>query len=304
MRKSFRMFLALALVMLGAVSVNAQERISLQEVGFYTWDGWDGNAAKTGDAACEWGVGTSTGSVYGDMSVINYADLTLYSKLILTVTEGTPRVLFNRTKDEGQCGATLEESYLVDIPNGAWCTGKYQSVEGNVYTYDLKAIAKDFGFVHLHAIKGANWANVTVESAELETSGKVQQVGWTELTTNANLEGEDVAFYVTKEAPSQDILPAVITDGVGVDGTRGIMVKSAPGATNDWDSQFWIQLPEPMAAGTKVRVTFDYRSSLPVAGVSTQAHAAPGDYIHYEMMGNVDFSEEWKSFMLYYFLVL
>lgn len=296
MRKSFRMFLALALVMLGAVSVNAQERISLQEVGFYSWDGWDGNAAKTGEASCEWGVGTSTGNVYGDMSVINYADLTLYSKLILTVTEGTPRVLFNRTKDEGQCGATLEESYLVDIPNGAWCTGKYQSVEGNVYTYDLKAIAKDFGFVHLHAIKGANWANVTVESAELETSGKVQQVGWTELTTNANLEGEDVAFYVTKEAPSQDILPAVITDGVGVDGTRGIMVKSAAGATNDWDSQFWIQFPEPVKEGTKVRVTFDYRSSLPVAAVSTQAHGTPGNYIHYEMMGNVDFSEEWKNF--------
>ena len=296
MRKSFRMFLALALMMLGAVSVNAQERISLQEVGFYSWDGWDGNAAKTGDASCEWGVGTSTGNVYGDMSVINYADLTLYSKLILTVTEGTPRVLFNRLKDEGQAGDTFEDSYLVDIPNKAWCTNKYQSVEGNVYTYDLKAIAKDYGFVHLHAIKGANWANVTVESAELETSGKVQQVGWTELTTNANLEGEDVAFYVAKEAPSQDILPAVITDGVGVDGTRGIMVKSAAGATNDWDSQFWIQLPEPMAAGTKVRVTFDYRSSLPVAGVSTQAHGTPGNYIHYEMMGNVDFSEEWQNF--------
>ena len=128
MRKSFRMFLALALVVLGAVSVKAQERISLQEVGFYAWDGWDGNAAKTGDATCEWGIGTSTQSVYGDMGVKNFADLTLYSKLILTVTEGTPRVLFNRLKDEGQCGDTFEDSYLVDIPNKSWCTEKYQSV--------------------------------------------------------------------------------------------------------------------------------------------------------------------------------
>lgn len=295
MRKSFRMFLALALVVLGAVSVKAQERISLQEVGFYAWDGWGGNAAKTGDASCEWGIGASTGNVYGDMSVKNFADLTLYSKLILTVTEGTPRVLFNRLKDEGQCGDTFEDSYLVDIPNKSWCTEKYQSVEGNVYTYDLKAIAKDYGFVHLHAIKGANWANVTVESAELEASGKVQQVGWTEITTNANLDGDDVANFVAKEYPSQDILPAVITDGVGVDGSRGIMVKSAAGATNDWDTQFWIQLNEPMAAGTKYRVTFDYRSSLPVS-VATQAHATPGNYIHWEMMGNVEFSEEWKNF--------
>ena len=213
----------------------------------------------------------------------------------VTVTEGTPRVLFNRLEQDGQATDDLETSKLVDIPNKAWCTGKYQSVEGNVYTYDLKAITKDFGFCHLHAIKGANWGNVTIESIELEASGKVQQVGWTELTTNANLEGEDVAFYVAKEAPSQDILPAVITDGVGVDGTRGIMVKSAPGATNDWDTQFWIVLPDYIAEGTKLRVTFDYRSSLPVSA-QTQAHDVPGDYIHYEMMGNVEFSEEWKSF--------
>ena len=72
MRKSFRMFFALALVMLGVVSVNAQERISLQEVGFHTWDGWDGNAAKTGDAGCAWEIGVSTGHPYGDVSVNNY----------------------------------------------------------------------------------------------------------------------------------------------------------------------------------------------------------------------------------------
>ena len=297
MRKSFRMFLALALVMLGAVSVNAQERVPLSLDMFFEWDGYTGDAAKVGPSAnCVLDLGVSTGMPAGDSRVIDFADLTLYSKMYVTVTEGTPRVLFNRLEQDGQATDDLETSKLIDIPNKAWCTSKYQSVEGNVYTYDLKAIAKDYGFVHLHAIKGANWGNVTIESIELEASGKVQQVGWTELTTNANLEGEDVAFYVAKEAPSAEILPAVITDGVGVDGTRGIMVKSAAGATNDWDSQFWIQLPEPMAAGTKVRVTFDYRSSLPVAAVSTQAHGTPGNYIHYEMMGNVDFSEEWKNF--------
>ncbi len=296
MRKSFRMFLALALVMLGAVSVNAQERVPLSLDMFFEWDGYTGDAAKVGPSAnCVLNLGVSTDMPAGDSRVIDFADLTLYSKMYVTVTEGTPRVLFNRLEQDGQATDDLETSKLIDIPNKAWCTSKYQSVEGNVYTYDLKAIAKDYGFVHLHAIKGANWGNVTVESIELETSGKAQQVGWTELTTNANLEGEDVAFYVAKEAPSQEILPAVITDGVGVDGTRGIMVKSAPGATNDWDTQFWIQLPEILKEGTKVRVTFDYRSSLPVSA-QTQAHGAPGNYIHYEMMGNVEFSEEWKNF--------
>ncbi len=295
MRKSFRMFLALALVVLGAVSVKAQERISLQEVGFYAWDGWDGNAAKTGEATCEWGIGTSTQNVYGDMSVKNFADLTLYSKLILTVSEGTPRVLFNRTKDEGQCGATIEESYLVDIPNGAWCTEKYQSVEGSVYTYDLKAIAKDFGFVHLHAIKGASWTNVTVESAELESTGKVQQVGWTEITTNGDLEGDDMSCFVAKIAPSQDILPAPVVEGAGVDGSKGVMLTVPAKSANTWDSQFWIALPQPLPEGTNYRVFFDAKANTEVAP-ETQAHSTPSNYLHWDMLGNPAITTDWQSF--------
>lgn len=291
-----RMFFAFALVMLGAVSVKAEERISLQEVPFYSWDGWDGNAAKVAEAECQWGVGTSTGNVYGDMSVINYADVTLYSKLILTVSEGTPRVLFNRLKDEGQVGPTLEESFLIDIPNGAWCTSKYQTVEGNVYTYDIKAIVKDYGFAHLHAIKASAYgAVVTVESAELVREGKAQQVGWTEVTTNGDLEGDDVTNYIAKEAPATEILPAVITDGVGVDGTRGIMVTSVAGAVNDWDSQFWIMASETLPAGTKYRVSFDYRANQDVA-IPTQAHSTPGNYIHWDMVGTVNFTSEWQRF--------
>ena len=295
MRKSFRMFFALALVMLGVVSVNAQERISLQEVGFHTWDGWDGNAAKTGDAGCAWEIGVSTGLPYGDPSVNNYADLTLYSKLYVTVTEGSPRVLFNRLKEEGQGGDTFEDSYLVDIPNRGWCTQKYQTIVDNVYIYDLKAIAKDYGFVHLHAIKGANWANVTVESLELETSGKAQQVGWTELTTNAGLDGDDLSSFVSKELPSVEILPSTVVDTVGVNGGHGIVVKSIAGATNDWDSQFWIVAPEALKEGTKYRVTFDYKATKDVS-IPTQAHGTPGNYIHYEMIGNVNFTTEWQSF--------
>jgi len=295
MKKLLTCIFAILMVM-GVVNVNAQERISLQEVGFYAWDGWDGSAVKTGDAPCEWGVGVSTGSVYGDMSVKNFADLTPYSKLILIVTEGSPRFLINRLKDEGQSADTFEESYLIDIPNKAWCTSRYQSVNGNVYTIDLKAIAKDYGFVHLHSIKGANWANVTVESAELETAASAKPVGWTELLTNGGLEGEEVSCFVVKEAPSMDILPAKIVDGVGVDGTRGIMVTSPAGASNDWDTQFWITLPESLSAGTRYRIAFDYKASEFVT-VSTQSHGEPGSYIHYEMIGNPTFTTEWQTYL-------
>ena len=57
MRKSFRMFLALALVVLGAVSVKAQERISLQEVPFYRYVGWGAEAQKMEAITPAWVMG-------------------------------------------------------------------------------------------------------------------------------------------------------------------------------------------------------------------------------------------------------
>ena len=201
MKKLLTSIFAILMVM-GVVNVNAQERISLQEVGFHTWDGWDGNAMITGDAECAWEIGISTGIVYGDPTVNNYADLTQYSKLYVTVTEGRPRVLFNRLKEEGSGGDTFEDSYLVDIPNKGWCTQKYQTIVDNVYIYDLKAIAKDYGFVHLHSIKGANWANVTVENLELETRGDAQPdaaSNWMSVDNYSVTSGDDLRVAVWLE---------------------------------------------------------------------------------------------------------
>ena len=201
MKKLLTSIFAILMVM-GVVNVNAQERISLQEVGFHTWDGWDGNAMITGDAECAWEIGISTGIVYGDPTVNNYADLTQYSKLYVTVTEGRPRVLFNRLKEEGSGGDTFEDSYLVDIPNKGWCTQKYQTIVDNVYIYDLKAIAKDYGFVHLHSVKGANWANVTVENLELETRGDAlpdAASNWMSVENYSVTSGDDLRVAVWLE---------------------------------------------------------------------------------------------------------
>ena len=108
---------------------------------FFAWDGWGADAQKTGPADCAYVLGESTGQPYGDPSVINYADLSLYSKLIVTVTEGTPRFLFNRDVAEGQWNANEEESHLIESPKSGW-SEKYFSQDGNVYTVDLK-LAKE-----------------------------------------------------------------------------------------------------------------------------------------------------------------
>ncbi|MCR4602521.1 MAG: carbohydrate binding domain-containing protein [Prevotella sp.] len=293
MRKTYMMLVALVLSALGVMNANAGERISLQEVPFCTWDGWGADAQPTGEAGCAWVIGEGSGTPYGDSGVNNYADLSLYSKLYVTVSEGTPRFLLNRDVSEGQWAENEADSHLIDNTKGGW-SSKYFSQDGDTYIVDLKLLVKEKGFAHLHCIKGANWSNVTVLSMEVERSGKAQQVGWTSVITNGDMEGDDASSFYSKENAGEPF-PSVFEEGIGRDGSRGTKVHSAAGADNNWDAQFWIKSSETLPEGTKYRISFDYRSSSD-ATVETQAHREPSDYIHYELLGNINFTTDWQTF--------
>ena len=292
------MFLTLALSVLGVMGMNAQERVSLQDVEFYSYDGWGPDAKKLDLATPEWIMNAPSGCPYGDTSVNNGADLSAFSKMFITVSpesEGM-RIMMNRKIQEGQCADTEEASNLISIPSHAWCTQKYCKQEGLTYIIDLAQILKDQGFVRLHAIKGASWnTTATIESIELERAAVVKQVGWTEITTNGNLEGDDMSSFMAKIAPSADILAAPVVEGAGVDGSKGIQLVVPAKASQTWDSQFWIVLPQALPEGIKYRVFFDAKASTEVAP-ETQAHRMPGDYIHYEMLGNPAITTDWQSF--------
>ena len=173
----------------------ANQRISLQDVPFRSYTGWGADAQVVGAADCAWVLNEPTGVPYGDGSVINRADLSHFSKLRVVASEGAPRFLLNRDMDEGQWSEDENESHLIDNTKGGW-SEKYFSqettTEGEVYTVDLKQIKNDKGFVYLHAIKGANWADVTVSSMEVELDGDPQvsiavngegTVGWSTPTS-------------------------------------------------------------------------------------------------------------------------
>ena len=297
MKKLFLMTLALVLMAMGATTASAA-RVSLDEVPFCSWDGWTADARSTGSAECAWVLDEPTGLPYGDSNVINYADLSGYTKLIVTVTSGTPRFLFNRDVDEGQWNSDESQSHLIEYPKDGGWSQKYFTKEGDdenaTYTVDIKAIVKDKGFCHLHAIKGANWADVTVTSMEVEKAENAPTVGWTNLIINSDMEGDDVSSFFTK-VNQGDPEPSVIVDGEGVDGSRGIKVEATEKKADAWDNQFWFRFSEIVPAGTKYRVSFDYRADAD-AKASTQAHAEPGDYIHYDMLGDVNFTTDWNNF--------
>lgn len=110
---------------------------------------------------------------------------------------------------------------------------------------------------------------------------------------NSDMEGTDASAFVVKE--NEVFVDNVIKDGVGKDSSRGVEVVSTPGAAEDWTTQFWIKMPEPIAAGKEITVSFDCKATAPVS-IGTQAHGEPGNYYHWECVGTVNFTTEWQTY--------
>ena len=142
---------------------------------FFQWTDWT-DAEPTTSAYCEYKINEASGQPYGDPSVNNYADLSEYATLEVTATAGSPRFLFNRDVAEGQWSETEADSHLIDNTKGGW-SAKYFTSQDNgdgstTYVVDIAAIVADKGFAHLMAIKGANWADVTVTEMKLGYVGE------------------------------------------------------------------------------------------------------------------------------------
>jgi len=113
----------------------------------------------------------------------------------------------------------------------------------------------------------------------------------------ANLGGGDASCFYIGDPSSTTPKQATITNGIGVDGSKGISVTS--GATDDpheWDTQFFIRSKDVIPAGKTIHVEFDYKASAAVSEVHTQAHAEPGVYRDYGTFGSLDFTTEWKRY--------
>ena len=134
-----------------------------------------GEGAATG---CAYELNAASGLPYGDgnVSELNWADLAGYDKLVV-ITSGDikPRFCMNRLEANGQQAETQADSKMLDInPNNefTWSTEKYQTIEGNIFSIDLKKIVADYGFARLHSIKKQGWGDgvVVTDLAALQGS--------------------------------------------------------------------------------------------------------------------------------------
>ena len=128
---------------------------------FHEWSSYQAGATIVGSGYSQGSWGTAAGTVYGDGNVPGnrYADLTNYSTLVLTVSSGTPRLLFNRQSNDNTSTTWLE----INKQNSEYVS----SVQNGVWYIDLAKITQDQGYAHLNVIKDANWGNVNITNAVL-----------------------------------------------------------------------------------------------------------------------------------------
>ena len=73
-------------------------------------------------------------------------------------------------------------------------------------------------------------------------------------------------------------------------------VADTEGDAAAWDNQFWIMSTKELKVGSQYKVSFRYKAS-EAATTNTQMHSAqPSDYLHYQVLGDVNFSTEWQEF--------
>ena len=120
---------------------------------------------------------------------------------------------------------------------------------------------------------------------------------WKEMLTNGNCEGDDASCFVSRNGNGSGDVKR-ITDGAGINGSRGIKVHSVAGASNDYTTQFFVYTPNHIwKTNEKYRFRMMVRADK-ASKVNIQAHRTPGDYITGNMMsGSFNVTTEWKEFI-------
>ena len=108
------------------------------------------------------------------------------------------------------------------------------------------------------------------------------------------LEGEAVVFDDIVTNATEVVVNALEREYTEAEAEAAAIDKPEhPGAA--WDNQFWIVANRTLEAGETTVVKFKYKATK-AAKVTTQAHAAPGEYLHWAAIGDVNFTEDWQDF--------
>ena len=115
------------------------------------------------------------------------------------------------------------------------------------------------------------------------------------LDTNYNaMAFEMLEGTVINPNPTEVVVKGQERDWLGTD-KDGNPIEEQVGEGQPWDNQFFIIANRPLSAGEVTVVEFDYVSTVD-AKTTTQCHNGPGEYMHWDCIGDVTFTTEEQHF--------
>ena len=113
------------------------------------------------------------------------------------------------------------------------------------------------------------------------------------------LEGNAIEPIEINPNPTEIVINALerddLADATDADGNVTEVKEEEGGTGQPWDNQFWIVANRTLEAGEVTVIEFDYVATAD-ARTSTQDHKAPGEYLHYAAIGDVNFTTEEQHF--------
>ena len=126
--------------------------------------------------------------------------------------------------------------------------------------------------------EGARLAYTTNGSLPTDPKDIPTEDPWTQMVKNGDCEGED-ASYLAKKDGDKGKIENLITDGVGVNDSRGVTVHAIKSAKNDNTSQFFVYTPDHIwQTGEKYRFSMKVRADKAVK-IKAYAQKKPGEEI-------------------------
>lgn len=130
-----------------------------------------------------------------------------------------------------------------------------------------------------------NGTTFKIASADENTGGSGDNDGWVSPSLS----------FIVRDVNHNDT-EAELIEGAGPDGMSAIKVVGKTNPAEEWDTQFFVYTPDKVwKSGEKYRFHMWYKANKAI-GTDTQVHAAPGNYLHWQMLNpNPSFTTEWQE---------
>lgn len=186
---------------------------------------------------------------------------------------------------EGQAiGMDFDWSTFTSTPNGKL----FHTIAFNLSNGNQNRIF--FDDIRLEVIRHDKWFDDNIlTNGRIEEEGEGQMINYTSAEW---IDGQKIAASADKPGNARRVVDPLDKKNHCIE----VISRDPAGASIDnWDTQFFVTMPEVVNEGDKFLFECRVRAEK-AADSETQAHTAPTAYKHWDFVGHIPFTTEWTKF--------